>query len=123
MQKGMIKSTSKNKLRIKRHRRKRRYLLGTSEVPRLYVFRSLKNFYVNLVDDVNGKTLVSESSLKMKKSPDSKESGLTKEIAENLATKAANLGIKKIIFDKSGYKYHGKIKELADKLREKGLDF
>jgi large subunit ribosomal protein L18 len=119
----MIKSTSKNKLRIKRHRRKRRYLLGTSEVPRLYVFRSLKNFYVNLVDDVNGKTLVSESSLKMKKSPDSKESGLTKEIAENLATKAANLGIKKIIFDKSGYKYHGKIKELADKLREKGLDF
>lgn len=119
----MIKSTSKNKLRIKRHRRKRRSLYGTSEVPRLYVFRSLKNFYVNLVDDVNGTTLVSESSLKMKRSSDNKENSIAKEIAESLANKAANLGIKKIIFDKSGYKYHGKIKELADKLREKGLEF
>ena len=119
----MIKSVNKNKLRIKRHKRKRKDIYGTNEVPRLYIFKSLKNFYVNLVDDTNGKILVSESSLKIEKLSIKDDGSITKQIAENLSVKAANLGITKIVFDKSGYKYHGNIKRLADELREKGLIF
>ena len=119
----MIKSVDKNKLRVKRHKKKKKTIYGTTEVPRLYLFKSLKNFYVNLVDDVNGKTLVSESSLKIEKSSSQDSDELTKKIANNLSAKAASLGIKKIVFDRSGYKYHGKIKKLADELRDKGLIF
>ena len=114
---------NKNKLRLKRHKRNRKNIYGTSKVPRMYIFKSLKNFYVNIVDDETGKTLISESSLQLKDSNSKDNDLITKEIADNLASKASSLGIKEIVFDKSGYKYHGRIKKLADQLREKGLSF
>ena len=109
----MIKPIEKNKLRIVRHKRNRKNISGTSTVPRLYVFKSLKNLYVNLVDDKTGNTLISVSTLKTNSS----------DIVDEIAKKAETLGIKKIVFDKSGYKFHGWIKTIADELRNKGLNF
>ena len=109
----MIKPIDKNKLRIKRHKRNRKNIFGTSKVPRLYIFKSLKNFYVNLVDDENGNTLISVSTLKTK----------TDDIVNEVVKKAESLGIKDLVFDKSGYKFHGRIKVIADELRSKGLNF
>ena len=109
----MIKPIDKNKLRITRHKRNRKNISGTSSVPRLYIFKSLKNLYVNLVDDISGNTLISVSTLKTDSS----------EIVNEIAKKAETLGIKKLVFDKSGYKFHGRIKIIADELRSKGLNF
>tara|TARA_B100001094_G_C17611908_1_gene521630 strand:- start:105 stop:434 length:330 start_codon:yes stop_codon:yes gene_type:complete len=109
----MIKPIDKNKLRITRHKRNRKNISGTSSVPRLYIFKSLKNLYVNLVDDISGNTLISVSTLKTDSS----------DIVNEIAKKAETLGIKKLVFDKSGYKFHGRIKIIADELRSKGLNF
>jgi len=109
----MIKPIDKNKLRITRHKRNRKNISGTSSVPRLYIFKSLKNLYVNLVDDISGNTLISVSTLKTDSS----------DIVNEIAKKAEKLGIKKLVFDKSGYKFHGRIKIIADELRSKGLNF
>ncbi|MBT6795685.1 50S ribosomal protein L18 [bacterium] len=109
----MIKPIDKNKLRITRHKRNRKNISGTSSVPRLYIFKSLKNLYVNLVDDKSGNTLISVSTLKTDRS----------DIVNEIAKKAETLGIKKLVFDKSGYKFHGRIKIIADELRSKGLNF
>jgi len=109
----MIKPINKNKLRIKRHKRNRKKIHGTMNVPRLYVFKSLKNIYINLVDDNTGKTIASVSTLKTANS----------DIAQEMAEKATTLGIKNLVFDKSGYKFHGTIKKIADDLRSKGLNF
>ena len=109
----MIKPINKNKLRVKRHKRNRKNILGTSTVPRLYIFKSLKNFYVNLVDDKTGNTLISVSTLKTSSA----------DIGDEVAKKSESLGIKKLVFDKSGYKFHGRIKAIADELRSKGLNF
>ena len=79
----------------------------------MYIFKSLKNFYVNLVDDKTGNTLVSVSTLKTSSA----------DISDEVAKKAESLGIKKLVFDKSGYKFHGRIKAIADELRSKGLNF
>ncbi len=110
----MIKQIEKNKLRIKRHSRNRKNINGTSTVPRLYIFRSLKNYYVNLVDDEKGITLASAAIRKQEPS---------NKLAEILSEKASKLGIDKIVFDKSGYKYHGRVKQFADALRENGINF
>ena len=80
----------------------------------ILIFRSLKNYYVGLVDDTKGVTLASAAISK-------KESSL--KLAESLADKASKLGVNKIVFDKSGYKYHGRLKEFADALRDKGFNF
>ena len=109
----MIKPIDKNKLRITRHKRNRKNISGTSTVPRLYIFKSLKNLYVNLVDDKSGNTLISVSTLKTD----------TSDIVNEIVKKADILGIKKLVFDKSGYKFHGRIKIIADELRSKGLNF
>ena len=110
----MINAIERNKLRVKRHLRTRKKVSGTSEVPRLYIFRSLKTLYANIVDDDKDITIASASI--SKKDPSTK-------LAELLLEKITKLGINKVVFDKSGYKYHGRIKQFADSLREKGLNF
>lgn len=122
----MISKPNKNAIRLKRHARIRNTISGTSEVPRISVFRSNKNIYAQLIDDVTGKTLASASTLDEAVKADltstsSKEAA--KKVGEALAKKALDLGIKEAVFDRSGYVYHGKIKELADGAREAGLNF
>ncbi len=114
---------SKEAGRVRRHNRVRLKISGTPERPRLSVFRSLKHIHAQLVDDLNGKTLCSASTLEKElKGAKSNKDG-AKRVAEVLGEKAIKQGIKKIIFDRSGYKYHGKIQTLAETLREKGLNF
>lgn len=120
----MIKKIDKNKSRQKRHSRIRKALSGTPEMPRLSVKKSNKNIYAQIIDDVAGVTLVSAST---------KDKGVNlahggnieaaKFIGQEIAKKAVSKGIEKIVFDRSGYIYHGKIKELADAARANGLKF
>ncbi len=122
----MIKKVDRNKVRLKRHLRIRKNLYGTVERPRLNVFRSAKHIYAQLIDDVNHQTLVSASTL----DPEFKgklESGANIEaaklIGESIAKKAVDKGYKTVVFDRSGYLYHGRVKALADSARENGLQF
>ena len=118
----MISKPDKNKLRLKRHKRIRGKISGTAERPRLSVFRSNKNIYAQLIDDVAGVTLASASTLDENVSDATKleqASAVGKAIAE--AAKAKNIST--VVFDRSGYLYHGRIQALADAARENGLDF
>jgi large subunit ribosomal protein L18 len=117
-------TSNKQKIRFKRKARIRAKLEGSASLPRLSVFRSNANMYAQLVDDVKGVTLVSASSLEEgfnAKSPSSVEGA--KAVGELLAKKAIAKKIESIIFDRSGYLYHGRIKALADGAREGGLKF
>lgn len=112
--------------RVKRHRRSRFYLAGTSQRPRLSVFRSLNHIYVQIIDDERGCTLLSASSLdKEAKSRNIKGGNKlgAKEVGKMIALRAKEKGIEAVVFDKSGYKYHGRIKELAESARAGGLKF
>ena len=118
----MISKPDKNKLRLKRHRRIRGKISGTAERPRLSIFRSNKNIYAQLIDDVAGVTLASASTLDENVSDATKveqAAAVGKAIAE--AAKAKNIST--VIFDRSGYLYHGRVQALADAARENGLDF
>src|SRR5699024_11174683 len=111
-----------NKLRLKRHRRIRGKISGTAERPRLSIFRSNKNIYAQLIDDVAGVTLASASTLDENVSDATKveqAAAVGKAIAE--AAKAKNIST--VVFDRSGYLYHGRVQALADAARENGLDF
>lgn len=114
-----VKARMKNKVRI------RKKLSGTSERPRLAVFRSSRHIYAQLIDDTQGKTLVSASTLEIKsgdkKGFSSREAAKT--IGEKLAKRALEKNIKNVVFDRSGYVYHGRIRALADGAREAGLQF
>lgn len=107
----MKKTTRQN--RIKRHKRVRALVKGTSDRPRLSVFRSSKHIYVQLIDDTKGTTLFNAS--------DKKSSAF--KIGETLAKKAIEKGIDRVVFDRGGYKYHGRIKEIAEGARQGGLKF
>ena len=118
----MISKPDKNKLRLKRHRRIRGKISGTAERPRLSIFRSNKNIYAQLIDDVAGVTLASASTLDENVSDATKveqAAAVGKAIAE--AAKAKNIST--VVFDRSGYLYHGRVQALADAAREDGLDF
>lgn len=119
----MIKKFDSNTARQKRHKRVRAKVSGTTEAPRLNVFRSNVHIYAQIIDDTTGKTLVSSSSIEK----DFDNSGTKKEKAKKvggiLAKKAAEAGIKAVVFDRGGYKYHGRVKELAEGAREGGLEF
>ena len=118
----MISKPDKNKLRQKRHARVRRNISGTAECPRLNVFRSNKHIYAQLIDDVAGVTLASASTLDENVSDATKveqAAAVGKAIAE--AAKAKNIST--VVFDRSGYLYHGRVQALADAARENGLDF
>ena len=120
----MINKTSRNEARKARHARIRNKVSGTSELPRLCVFRSLKNISVQIIDDEKGVTLVSASSLD--KDLNIKNGGNTeasKLVGALVAKKAKKAKIKKVVFDRGGYLYHGRVKALADAARENGLEF
>lgn len=95
-------------------------IFGAGDRPRLSVFRSLKNVYAQIIDDVQGKTLVSASSIKLKKGG---KAAASKEVGRLLAEKALAKGIKKVVFDRGSLRYHGRIKALAEAAREGGLIF
>lgn len=118
----MIKNVSRNDLRKKRHLVIRKSIRGNSLVPRLNVFRSNKNIFANLIDDEEGKTLVSASTLELKLKNGSNQEAAIK-VGELIAQKALQTGYKKVVFDRSGYLYHGRVKALAEAARSKGLEF
>ena len=110
-----------------RHRRLRAKVKGTAKRPRLSVFRSNKHIYAQLIDDEKGKTLMSVNDLSLKSAGADKKSGKKSEIAkiigQKIAKKAEDKKIKKVVFDRAGYKYHGRIKAVAEGAREGGLEF
>jgi large subunit ribosomal protein L18 len=120
----MFKAKREN--RIKRHTRVRAKITGTKEIPRVSVFRSNRHLFVQVIDDLTGKTLMSNSieskAKKTAKTKAAKSENATK-IGEMIAEKAKAAGISKIMFDRGGYKYHGRVKALADGLRKGGLEF
>ena len=122
----LFKKVDKNRNRQKRHERVRRKVYGTADKPRLNVYRSLNHIYAQLIDDNNGNTLVAASSLD-KEISEKVESISNKETAklvgELVGKRALEKGIEEVIFDRGGYIYHGRVKELADGAREAGLKF
>ncbi|HPF18144.1 MAG: 50S ribosomal protein L18 [Bacillota bacterium] len=122
----MAKKDSRNDNRLKRHERVRKDVFGTPERPRLCVFRSSKNIFAQVIDDVSGKTLAAASTL----DKDIKEQAAyggnkaaAKLVGEKIGEVAKNAGIKAVCFDRGGYLYHGRVKELADGARASGLEF
>lgn len=113
--------TTKDKLRLRRKVRIRAKISGTATRPRLSVFKSLNNNYAQLIDDENGVVLASSSDLKSKDKGTKTEKA--KKVGEELAKKATEKKITEAVFDRNGYKYHGRIKALADGAREGGLKF
>lgn len=122
----MISKTDKNKARVKRHLRVRKKIEGTTERPRLNVFRSSKHMYAQIIDDVQGVTLASASTLD-KELKDSIENGgdveSARKVGELIAQRAKEKGISGVVFDRGGYIYHGRVQALADAAREAGLEF
>ena len=118
----MVKKESKNVSRVRRHARVRAKISGTSETPRLCVYRSNKNIEAQIIDDVKGVTLVASSSMSLKLENGSNIEAAAK-VGKDIAEKALAKGLKKIVFDRSGYIYHGRVKALAEAAREAGLEF
>ena len=120
----MIKKISRNDARVARHDRLRKKISGTKDIPRLCVFKSNKQIYVQLIDDVEGNTLLSASSLDKDLNTKDKNNIETAIIVgEAIASKAKKAKITKVVFDRGGYLYHGVIKALAESARENGLEF
>jgi large subunit ribosomal protein L18 len=116
----MITQNKRNAIRQRIHARIREKMAGTGERPRLNVYRSLNHIYAQVIDDQTGQTLVSASSIKMKTGGNV---AAAKEIGKAVAEKAVEKGIKKVVFDRGGFLYHGRVKALADAAREAGLEF
>lgn len=119
----MIKSIDSNKARLKRHKRIRNKISGTPDRPRLDVYRSTKNIYAQLIDDVNGKTLAAASSLDKDFEGDGGNVEGAKKVGELIAKRAVEIGKTEVVFDRGGYLYHGRVQALADAARENGLKF
>ena len=116
---------NKNESRRKRHRRVRKRVEGTQERPRLNVYRSLNHIYAQVIDDTKGHTLVSASSLDGTLKEDKNGGNLegAKAVGRLVAERAKEAGISRVVFDRGGYLYHGRIQALADAAREGGLEF
>jgi large subunit ribosomal protein L18 len=110
----------KNNYRQARHHRLRGRIKGTAERPRLFVFRSHKHIYAQLIDDSQSKIIVSASDMGMKKKS---KAELAQAVGQAIAEKAKTKEIKKVVFDRGGYKYHGRVKAVAEGARAEGLDF
>ena len=119
----MVKRIDKNAMRLKRHIRVRGKISGTPECPRLNVFRSGANIYAQIIDDVNGVTLVSASTLEKDFACEGTKSDAAKQVGLNVAERAKAKGIDVVVFDRGGYVYHGRVKALAEGAREGGLQF
>lgn len=122
----MIKQVNRNESRLARHARVRKRLSGTPEMPRLNVYKSTNHIYAQIIDDVNGTTIASASTLdkatiKLVEKLSKKEQA--KVVGEQIAQRALEKGIKKVVFDRGGYLYTGRVKELADGARSAGLEF
>ena len=113
-------TTKKVERRIKIKFRIRKSVNGTAERPRLSVFRSNKQIYAQVINDLTGTTIVSASSLGMEAMPKKEQAA---KVGELVAKKAVDAGIEKVVFDRNGYLYHGRVKELADAARKGGLNF
>ena len=118
----MVTKKDKNVSRVRRHARVRAKLSGTKEAPRHCVYRSNKNIEAQIIDDVKGVTLVSSSSMALKLENGSNIEAAAK-VGKDIAEKALAKKIKKVVFDRSGYIYHGRVKALAEAAREAGLNF
>src|SRR6201984_1051191 len=121
----MLNREGKNITRQRVHDRIRKKLQGTSERPRLNVYRSLNHIYVQVIDDLKGVTLVSANSAEGKKESRTNGGNLAaaKTVGKSIAERAKAKGIDKVVFDRGGYIYHGRVKALADSAREAGLKF
>ena len=118
-----MKTVDKNRNRLHRHRRVRGKISGTADCPRLNVYRSAKNIYAQIIDDVKGVTLVSASSLDKELGSNGGNKEAARKVGGLIAKNAAEKGIEKVVFDRGGYLYHGRVKELAEGAREGGLKF
>ena len=118
----MIKNKSRNELRKKRHARVRNKVSGTSECPRLNVFRSNSQIFAQVIDDEKGVTLVSSSSLSLKLENGGNVEG-AKLVGKDIAEKCKAANITNVVFDRGGYLYHGRVEALAEAARENGLEF
>jgi large subunit ribosomal protein L18 len=117
---------SRNDMRLHRHTRVRRCVSGSASRPRLNVFRSLANIYAQIIDDVQGRTLVSASSVDKELRAELSALNKTEQarrVGAALAQRAQAAGVKQVVFDRGGYRYHGRVKALADASREAGLEF
>jgi large subunit ribosomal protein L18 len=118
----MITQTNRNQIRQRIHARIRQKLSGTADRPRLNVYRSLNHIYAQVIDDQTGTTIASASTLSLKLKTGGNVAA-AKEIGKTIAERAAEKGIKKVVFDRGGFLYHGRIKAVADAAREAGLEF
>ena len=119
----MITKTNRKLERERRHKRVRTKISGTSECPRLCVYRSNNNIYIQVIDDVNGVTLVSASTLDKEVKTKKSNKEAAKEVGTLIAKRAIEKNIKSVVYDRGGYIYHGIVKELAEAAREAGLEF
>ena len=119
----MIKKTASSVARIARHKRVRKNISGTTERPRLSVFRSNKHMYAQIIDDTKGLTLCAASTLEAGFEGEGGNAEAAKKVGLMIAKKAEEKGIKSVVFDRGGFIYHGRVKELAEGAREGGLEF
>jgi len=119
----MIRKTEMKQIRARIHKRIRRKLAGSPERPRLAIFRSVAHIYAQVIDDSRGTTLVSASSVDKGAKTNGGNVAAAKTIGKLVAERAKDKGIKSVVFDRGGYKYHGRVKALADAAREAGLEF
>lgn len=122
----MIKRIDKNAIRKRKHKRVRKNLAGTSERPRLFVYRSLSNIYAQVIDDVNQVTLVSASSLDSEIRSEHSYGGnveVAKAVGKLIGERAKAKGIENVVFDRGGYIFHGRVAAIAEGAREAGLEF
>ena len=119
----MITKINRKEQRERRHLRVRRKISGTAERPRLCVYRSNSNLYVQIIDDVAGNTLVQASTLDKEVKTKHANKEAAKEVGKLVAKRALEKNIKSVVFDRGGYIYHGVVKELAESAREGGLEF
>ena len=122
----MISKKSRTEVRVKKHKRMRNRLSGTLFCPRLCVFRSNSHMYAMIVDDTNGKTLVAANTLQKDIAAElehTNDVAAAAAVGTAIGKKAVEAGIKEVVFDRSGYLYHGRVQALADAAREAGLDF
>ena len=119
----MINKANRNEERIRRHIRVRRKISGTAECPRLCIYRSNKNIFAQVIDDVAGKTLVSASTLDKEIKTKHSNIEAAKELGALIAKRAIEKNIKTVVYDRGGYIYHGVVKEFAESARSAGLEF
>ena len=119
----MVNKADKNVARLNRHKRVRGKIMGTNERPRLNVFRSTSNIYAQLIDDVSGVTLAAASTLDKELNGYGGNKEAARKVGKLLAERAASKSITEVVFDRGGYIFHGRVKELAEGAREGGLKF